>query len=271
VVEEEAPPVDEAFEESVEQEETEEPVAFDDERDTGSAPTAKQPPARPAVTISRRRRRETLDPDALAQRLAELQAPVTKLHKVGQKMAEKLEKLGIQTIEDMLFTFPRRYDDYTRMRTINHLKAGETVAVAAAVRSVTRKRGKTGQPYLQVILDDETACLQVAFFGQLWLQRQFKPGSQVVLSGEVDLFRGQLMMTNPEWEMLERENLHTNRIVPVYALTKGAFRAHHAPPDAQVVRLRQPRPRPHAGECAGAQRTAGAGLGAGTGTFPRFS
>ena len=63
--------------------------------------------------------------------------------------------------------------------------------------------------------------MQVTFFGQIWLQRQFKRGSQVVLSGKVELFRGQLMMTNPEWEMLERENLHTRRIVPVYPLTKG--------------------------------------------------
>ncbi len=173
------------------------------------------------MTLPRRQRRETLSPEALAQRLAELQAPVTVLPKVGSKMAEKLDNLGINTIEDMLFTFPRRYDDYTQMRTINHLKPGETVTVAAAVRSAMRKQGKTGQPYLLVMLDDETACLQVAFFGQMWLQRQFKRGSQVILSGKVDLFRGDLMMTNPEWEMLERENLHTSRIVPVYPLTKG--------------------------------------------------
>jgi ATP-dependent DNA helicase RecG len=185
------------------------------------AEPVEEPPARPAVTLPRHRRRESPSSEALTQHLAELQAPVTVLPKVGDKMAEKLGKLGISTVEDMLFTFPRRYDDYTQMRTLNHLKPGETVTVVAAVRSVTRKQGQRGQPYLLVVLDDETACLQVTFFGQLWLQRQFKRGSQVVLSGEVGLFRGELMMTNPEWEMLERETLHTNRIVPVYALTKG--------------------------------------------------
>jgi ATP-dependent DNA helicase RecG len=197
------------------------PEPGDGESEEEERPPANLPPARPAVTLPRRRRRETLSSEVLAQRLSELQAPVTILPKVGSKMAEKLEKLGIRTVEDMLFTFPRRYDDYTQMRTLNHLKPGETVTVVAAVRSATRKQGKTGQPYLLVILDDGTACLQVAFFGQLWLQRQFKHGSQFILSGEVGLFRGELMMTNPEWEMLERENLHTNRIVPVYALTKG--------------------------------------------------
>jgi ATP-dependent DNA helicase RecG len=191
-----------------------------DEEDDHRPPAAVAP-ARSARSLPRRHKRETLSPEALAQRLAELQVPVTTLPKVGNKMAEKLANLGISTIEDMLFTFPRRYDDYTQMRTINRLQVGETVTVAAAVRSVARKQGRTGQPYLLVILDDGTGCLQVAFFGQLWLQRQFKRGSQVVLSGEIELFRGELMMTNPEWEMLERENLHTSRIVPVYALTKG--------------------------------------------------
>lgn len=179
------------------------------------------PAVLPSTSPPRRSRRAELSPEEVDQALHDLQSPVTKLPRIGAKMAEKLEKLGIQTIRDMLFTFPWRYDDYTQMRTLNHLRPGETVTVVAAVRAVGKQQGRGGHPYLLVTLDDDTATLQVIFFGQLWLQRQFKPGSQVVLSGKVELFRGQLMMTNPEWEMLERENLHTRRIVPVYALTKG--------------------------------------------------
>jgi ATP-dependent DNA helicase RecG len=183
---------------------------------TSQAPTAP-PPASPP----RRSRRQPLSAEEANRRLEALRTPVTTLHHVGVKMAEKLDKVGIQTIEDMLFTFPRRYDDYTRMRPLNRLKPGEVVTVVAAVRSAIRRQGRGGRPYLLVTLDDGTGVLQVAFFGQLWLQRQFKRDSQVVLSGEAELFRGKLMMTNPEWEMLEHENLHTMRIVPVYALTKG--------------------------------------------------
>ncbi len=152
---------------------------------------------------------------------AELQQPVTVLPRIGDKMAEKLERLGLETMWDLLFTFPRRYDDYSKLRALYELRPGEVVTVIASVRSVTRKQSRNGKPYLLVILDDDTGTLQVSFFGQLWLQRQFKPGSQVVLSGKVGLFRGTLAMTNPEWEMLERDNLHTGRIVPVYSLTKG--------------------------------------------------
>ncbi len=169
----------------------------------------------------RRASRPALNPDEIASRVNDLQSPVTALPRVGDKMEEKLQKLGIHTVADMLFTFPRRYDDYSRMRTLNHLVPGETVTVIAAVRSVAKRQGRGGRPYLLVTMDDGTGLLQVAFFGQPWLQRQFKRGSQIVLSGTVELFRGQIIMTNPEWELLERENLHTGRIVPVYTLTKG--------------------------------------------------
>ena len=175
----------------------------------------------PTTPPPRRARRPKLSPDELADQLRALQQPVTVLHKVGDKMADKLRRLGIETVSDMLFTFPRRYDDYTRMRTLNRLKPGETVTVIAMVRSLEKKVARGNRKYLLVTVDDGTSTMQVAFFGQLWLQRQFKRGSQVVLSGTTELFRGQIMMTNPEWEMLERDNLHTGRIVPVYPLTKG--------------------------------------------------
>ncbi len=169
----------------------------------------------------RRARRPQLSPEEAAERFEALKTPVTVLPKVGDKMTEKLQRLGVETVGDLLFTFPRRYDDYTHMRTLNSLRPGEVTTVIASVRSVAKKQGRGGRPYLQFVLDDGTGLLRATFFGQLWLQRQFRPGSMVVLSGKVDYFRGEPVMTNPEWEMLERENLHTNRIVPVYPLTKG--------------------------------------------------
>ncbi|HML22196.1 MAG TPA: ATP-dependent DNA helicase RecG [Aggregatilinea sp.] len=184
-------------------------------------PPVPEPVSRPASRAPRRPHREALSFEEVETRLKEMRTPVTALHKVGDKMADKLGRLGIATIQDMLYTLPRRYDDYREMRTLNHVSPGEHITVVAAVRSVTKKEGRGKRPYLLVLLDDGTGTIQVTFFGQPWLQRQFRRGSQLVLSGQVDLFRGQLMMTNPEWELLERDNIHTWRIVPVYPLTKG--------------------------------------------------
>ncbi|MBN1681552.1 MAG: ATP-dependent DNA helicase RecG [Anaerolineae bacterium] len=182
---------------------------------------ADVPRVLPATNPPRRPHRPALSEEEKAERQQALQAPITVLNKVGDKMAEKLSRLGITTINDMLVAFPRRYDDYTRMCTLSQLRPGEIATVIAAVHSVAKRQGQGGRSYLSVTVSDDTSLLQVTFFGQPWLQRQFKQGGQVVLSGKVELFRGQLMMTNPEWEMLERENLHTRRIVPVYPLTKG--------------------------------------------------
>jgi ATP-dependent DNA helicase RecG len=210
---------DDEFEEEVEDENLE---ALDQEDDYQPRVSTTSPVAlRPVGPPPRRPRRSPLAAEELTRRLDELHSSVVTLPKVGAKMAEKLDKVGIRTVEEMLFTFPRRYDDYTRMRPLNRLQPGEIVTVVGEVRSIVKKIGRGKQPFLLMVVDDGTGLLQVSFFGQIWLQRQFKRESQIVLSGEVEMFRGQLMMTNPEWEMLERDNLHTNRIVPVYPLTKG--------------------------------------------------
>lgn len=176
---------------------------------------------RSTFTPPTRRKRARLAPEEFRARYEALQAPITNLPRVGEKMAAKLQALGIATIADMLFYFPFRYDDYTRLKPLNRLRPGEVVTVVAAVRSVAQRQARGGRPYLSVTVDDGTGTMNVTFFGQTWLQRRFKVGSQVVMSGKIDIFRGELTMTNPEWEMLERENLHTGRIVPVYRLTQG--------------------------------------------------
>lgn len=168
---------------------------------------------------SPRRRFNRLSVDEANRRYERLLAPVTTVPRVGEKMAARLEKLDIRTVADLLFHFPRRYEDYSRLKTISRLVPGETVTVIAAVRAVHKRQARAGRPYLQVVVGDGTGALNIAFFGQLWLQRQFRPGSQLVFRGTVEQFRGELVMTNPEWEVHER--LHTGQIMPVYGLTKG--------------------------------------------------
>jgi ATP-dependent DNA helicase RecG len=169
----------------------------------------------------RRQPRPALDYAEAVDRLRGLQAPVTVVERVGERMAEKLGRLGIQTVGDLLYHMPRRYDDYTRLLPISKAKPGETLTLIGTIRQSSVHKGRSGKQFLQVIVDDGTAQLTVFFFGQPYLQRQLKRGTQAVFSGETDLYLGRLAMTNPEWELLERENLHTRAIVPVYPMTKG--------------------------------------------------
>ncbi len=187
------------------------------------APTQYEPePAvAPPKPKPRRKPRRPRPFEEAVDALRGLDAPVGVIPGVGVKMAEKLARLGIQTVSDLLFHLPRRYDDYTRLVSISQAKAGESVTLIGTVRNCVALKGRGGREYLQFTLDDGTATLNVFFFGQMYLRNRLVRGTQVVVSGETDLYLGKLSMTNPEWELLEYDNLHTRAIVPVYPLTQG--------------------------------------------------
>ena len=181
---------------------------------TTKGESAKQPKSKRQTT---RKRTPRPRPDGPA---AALDAHVTVLDGVGPKNAEKLARLGIETLRDMLYHFPRRYDDYTQLKTINRLNFGEEVTVIGTVQSVKiRPTRKVKTKIAEVIINDGSGALRINWFNQPWLKDTFKPGVPIAVSGKIDQYLGRLLMTNPEWEVLDEEQLHTNRIVPVYPLT----------------------------------------------------
>jgi ATP-dependent DNA helicase RecG len=153
---------------------------------------------------------------------AALEASITVLDGVGPKNAEKLEKLGIHALGDMLYHFPRRYDDYTQLKLIQDLFYGEEITVIGTVQSASVRSTRGGKMKItEVIVSDSSGALRCTWFNQPWLTNTLKEGVQVVLSGKVEQYLGRLVMNSPEWELLDAEQLHTNRIVPVYPLTGG--------------------------------------------------
>jgi ATP-dependent DNA helicase RecG len=186
---------------------------------TPIAPTPA--PAPPITPLPPRRKRAPRDAEREAHILKTLKGSVSTINGIGPKMAEKLEQIEIRTIEDLLFSFPRRYDDYTLMAPLNKMQPGKTMTAVGTVRNATVIKGKRGVEVLNVTIDDGSGILVASFFGQPYLRSRFEPGTQVVFSGKTDLFNGRITMNNPEWELLEREALHTRAIVPVYPLTKG--------------------------------------------------
>lgn len=150
-----------------------------------------------------------------------LKASVTVLPGVGKQHAATLSRLDIATLRDMLYYFPRRYDDYSQLKPINRLWYGEEVTVIGTVQSVATRPIRSGKLQLvEAVVSDGSGALRVNWFQSKYGKR-VQTGAQVVLSGKVDQYLGRLVMTNPEMEPLEQEQLSTNRIVPVYPLTAG--------------------------------------------------
>lgn len=192
----------------------------------GNSPGVMDIPLKPRLARPPRTNRPSVDPEAAADILRGLSAPVTTLRGVGPRMAQLLEKLGIQTINDMLFFLPRRYDDYTSLTYITRLKPEAPATVIGTVRSTEVRIGRGGRKDFFFLLDDGSASLAVTFFGQHFLSRKIRNGQQIVVSGKTTIFRDRLQMSNPEWEHLDSENLHTTGIVPVYPLTEGLSPRH---------------------------------------------
>jgi len=154
---------------------------------------------------------------------ATLDEPVTAVKGVGPAVAERLSKLGIATVRELLWHFPREHQDRSHLRPIAELKVGEREAFAGRVRDVRQTwwRGRGG--VLTAIVEDETAQIAAVWFGMPYLQKQLKPGTRLVLWGRVTMGK-RLSVLSPEFEVLsegDAEPLHAERIVPIYPATAG--------------------------------------------------
>ena len=150
-----------------------------------------------------------------------LDASVARLQGVGPSFAKKLAKLGLYSIGDLLTHYPRRYDDYSKLKTISQLMYGEEVTLLLTVAEAKTREARQHLKITNVLLADPTGTIQATYFNQPWLQQQFKSGRRIVVSGRVEQDLGHLAFKSPEWEPLSKELLHTARIVPVYPLTEG--------------------------------------------------
>jgi ATP-dependent DNA helicase RecG len=149
-------------------------------------------------------------------------APLTIVQGIGPKSAGNLERLGLRTLGDLLWHLPRRYDDYSQLKTISRLWYGEEVTVIATVEEIHVRPVRGGKMKLiEAVVSDGTGALRATWFNQPWIAEQLRPGHPVVLAGKVEQYLGRLTLNNPEYEAVERQQLHTNRIVPVYPLTAG--------------------------------------------------
>jgi ATP-dependent DNA helicase RecG len=153
-----------------------------------------------------------------------LDAPVTVLDGVGPRNAQTLGRLGIYTLRDMLYYFPRRHNDYAQMKPINRLAYGENVTVIGSVQSLSTRRTQGGLQMYEAVLSDGTASMRITWFGSQ-KARRLQNGSQIAVAGKTDQYLGRLVMKNPEWEPVEAESLNTGRIVPVYSGTANITQA----------------------------------------------
>ena len=164
-----------------------------------------------------------------------LKSDVMYLKGVGPKIAYLLNKLGIYTISDLLYYFPRKHVDYSTRTRIRDLEVGETTTIFGVIKSVEAFNTKNNLGVLKVKIVDNSGWININFFAakasKFVLERmksQFPKGSGIMVSGAVKLnsYDGQLTLDKPtysitDYEITENQNLNLARIVPVYPLSEN--------------------------------------------------
>jgi ATP-dependent DNA helicase RecG len=153
-----------------------------------------------------------------------LATPLQFLKGVGPRRAADFAHAGLVTLEDLLYRFPIRYEDRSRLQPIASLKPGQHASIVGRIVSCgLRSTRRPGFKIFEALVKDASAALRVTWLNQPFLRDVFSPGQQVVLFGPIEMRgSGGLQLTNPQYEILEddeTETIHTGRIVPVYEKT----------------------------------------------------
>ena len=156
-----------------------------------------------------------------------MQMPLQYLKGVGPRKAADLKKAGLNTVEDLLFRFPRRYEDRSRLQRIISLRPGMIAAISGTVLNAgLAHTRRPGFKLFSALIQDESGQVQAVWPNQAFLKDVIKSKQKIVLFGKVEIWgsRG-LQITDPEFEIVSDDpipgdvQLHTGRIVPVYERT----------------------------------------------------
>jgi len=143
---------------------------------------------------------------------------------IGPSLAAQLRRLGLQTVEDLLYHIPRRYEDRSRFSQLYDAPHGEFRTFRVRVVRVHTPQLRTGRTLTEVYVTDGTAVGVLKFWGNRYVQKALPPGTEAVVWGRVRRAFGQIEIEQPEYEILTQEagpSLHTGRIVPVHPATEG--------------------------------------------------
>lgn len=158
----------------------------------------------------------------------DLSTSVKKISGIGSVYQQKLKKLGIKTIEDLLFHFPHRYEDFSNLVPISKLEPSKIFSVQGKIIEIKNTRTwKKKMILTQAVVKDKTGAIKVIWFNQPYLIRALKKGSRVCLAGKVKRNKQGIYLSNPAYEKLPKSKTsqnqltHAGRLVPVYPETEG--------------------------------------------------
>ncbi len=148
-----------------------------------------------------------------------LSSPVQFVKGVGPQRAEKLRKLGVETVEQLLFYLPRDYQDLTDLRPIAKLETGKLQTVRGQILDLDARETGKGGSFAAALIADETGRLRGVWFNQPMAIKRFRVGQTVLFSGKPTWHMGCWEVSHPQVQFTEDGSL-VDPFLPVYPLTE---------------------------------------------------
>ena len=170
--------------------------------------------------------------------------PVSQLSGIGKWYSQKLKRLEVKTLEDLIYHFPFRWDDFSTIANINNITPGEKLSIQGIVWKIQNIRTRMGKFVTLATIADQSGTIEVIWFNQPFLTKIIKAGMQISLAGKVEVEGSKPKLVSPSYEIIKSpdvpsyttpgvsyvdtsgkgvsQTLHTGRLVPIYPETEGA-------------------------------------------------
>ncbi len=150
-----------------------------------------------------------------------LNSPIEELPRLTAPIARSLRKLEIKTVRDLLFYFPYRYEDFSKIRNIIDVRRDEQVSIKGVINQIKPIFGfGAHRSRAEAIISDDTGSIKIVWFNQYYLATTLKKGDEIFISGTPRFYKN-LQFQNPIYEKINSdgsEQIHTGRILPIYRL-----------------------------------------------------
>lgn len=155
-----------------------------------------------------------------------LATPLSRISGIGPRFLVKFKRLRIETVSDLLYHFPSRYEDFSEVYPIADLEPGQQATVQGIVEEIeTHHTWRRHMTVVTAVIRDDTGTVNATWFNQPYVKNILKPGARANFSGKVARSDHELYLSHPTYERVDlrthHETRHTARLVPVYPETYG--------------------------------------------------